>query len=431
MLAATDASDSRGSKTMSQTSSSQTSTFPKKELAILLNIVEELKLHDYVVAVGNIIGPKNITFASRISNNRVCIYLNSVNLVNMIVENHSNVVINGYDISIRKLITPARRLLISNVCPSIPNNVIENTIRSIGLRPVSPMSFLRAGLTGDEYNHILSFRRQIYVQPDDAVEFASSMIIKYEEVNYRIYLTYDSLTCFICKKANHIARYCPTANASAQGNIVNNPQSSQYEIQGTGPIQSNNMNVDLQVPDTDLTTKSATGEPLEDIPRLPCKRAGSQISDASLPTNDNQERPTSVEFVAPLPRNQDPSDSNSRQNKRLKKSNSTEDIKVEELMLPVKKLIDESPSISTLNFNQLVDFFENVHGSPDIVSIAQLYTSDFKGLISTLNNIYPLLSHRTLKARCTRIKKKLYHYLDITTESNASDGESVASQSSY
>lgn len=417
---------------MSPTIGPQTNISPKKESAILMNVIEELKLHDYVVAVGNIVGPKNITFASRISNNRVCIYLNRVDLVNTIVEKHGNVIINGHEVSIRRLITPARRLLISNVCPSIPNNVLENTVRSIGLRPVSPMSFLRAGLTGDEYSHILSFRRQIYVQPDDTVEFSSSMIIKYDETNYRIYLTYDSLTCFICKQANHIAKYCPAANTSQRSNVAETSQSSQPNIQAIIPNESNRINVDLEVPvSEDRTSKSPSDESLEEAARLPCKRAGSSISDVSFTINEIREHPTSFKFTPPPLRDQDLPGRNPRQSKKFKKSISTEDIGVEDLMLPVKKLIEETPTLSTLKFNTLVDFFENVHGSPDIISIAQLYTSDFKGLLSTLNNIYPHLSHRTLKTRCTRIKKKLYQYLEMVTESNASDVESVASQSSY
>jgi hypothetical protein len=54
--------------------SSTSAQFPTKEQAIVFNAIEGLKLDDYVVAIGNIVTPKNVLFASRISNSRICTY---------------------------------------------------------------------------------------------------------------------------------------------------------------------------------------------------------------------------------------------------------------------------------------------------------------------------------------------------------------------
>lgn len=42
-----------------------------------MNPIEGLKIKDNIIAVGKQIGPKNVVFASRMSNNRICIYLQS------------------------------------------------------------------------------------------------------------------------------------------------------------------------------------------------------------------------------------------------------------------------------------------------------------------------------------------------------------------
>lgn len=38
--------------------------FPKRDQAIIMNATDEFKLVDYVVAIGNIVGTKNVLFAS-------------------------------------------------------------------------------------------------------------------------------------------------------------------------------------------------------------------------------------------------------------------------------------------------------------------------------------------------------------------------------
>lgn len=50
----------------------------------------------------------------------------------------------------RRLVTLAKRILISNVCLSIPDELVESALIDLGLNLVSPISFLKAGIPGDE-----------------------------------------------------------------------------------------------------------------------------------------------------------------------------------------------------------------------------------------------------------------------------------------
>jgi hypothetical protein len=181
--------------------------FSKKEQAIILAVTADLKLVDYVRPIANIVGAKHIIFASRISNNRICIYLDSVELVDSLIAQYKSVQINEYEVNIRRLITPPQRIILSNVCPSIPNEVLINEIKRIGYTTLSPMTHLRAGIRDEELTHILSFKRQIFVQPNDTITLPSSLVIKFEDTNYRIFFSND-LICYLCKVQGHIASQC-------------------------------------------------------------------------------------------------------------------------------------------------------------------------------------------------------------------------------
>ena len=70
------------------------------------------------------------------------------------------------------------------------------------------MTFPRAGLTGPGYSHILSFRRQIFIHPDDESKIPESIQINFEDTSYWIFPSTDTIKCFVCKKVGHIAKNC-------------------------------------------------------------------------------------------------------------------------------------------------------------------------------------------------------------------------------
>lgn len=66
-----------------------------------------------------------------------------------LITNNPNIDIGGTQDSIRRLVTSAKRVTISNVSPSIPHDVIEMNFKHFGLQLASSVSFLRAGIPGD------------------------------------------------------------------------------------------------------------------------------------------------------------------------------------------------------------------------------------------------------------------------------------------
>ncbi|KAK2574758.1 hypothetical protein KPH14_012961, partial [Odynerus spinipes] len=141
--------------------------YPTKEQAIVLDSMEGFSVQDYTVAVGSLVHPSNIRYVSRISHGRVCIYLSTKELADKVTANKTTINIGPHILEIRPLISRSKRIILSNVCPIIPSNVIEEELSKLHIKPTSQITNIRAAINVPGYAHVLSFRRQMYVQPDD------------------------------------------------------------------------------------------------------------------------------------------------------------------------------------------------------------------------------------------------------------------------
>lgn len=422
----------------SVTRTSPAPVFPKKEQAIIMNTIETLTLTDYVVAIGDLVPqPKDITFAFYMSNKRVCIYLSTVELVNQIVNNHSSIKIQDHDVCIRRLITPTRRVILSNICPTIPHEYLEKVLQDLKLKLVSPVSFLRAGITRkDIYGHVFSSRRQVYIQIDDGTQLPSSIAIKFEDTNYRIFLNFDEMKCFICKQEGHIARTCPSQNTSLSQTTLSTTSQGGSEL----PQESNTS------PSRDIPTMSRGGaEQLQEsspiVDNVTKDNQSSDIDSESHHHLQNKRTATTIESTSTsnIPDEVgNASETDKRpdrfkipktsKQKRLKRSPSEEKpTPIEEIMEPVKEYFQKDITTSLLTYDQLVDFLSNVEGNPDPISVARDYTDDIPKLLELLAKLYPIFKHRSIKNRITRLRKKMLHQLLNVPESSDTD----CSQTSY
>jgi hypothetical protein len=181
---------------------------PSRDHAIVINSIDGLPQIQYILAIEKIVQPNNIKFVSGISNNRFCIFLSNKQILDNLMQTTNHINIHDHVIQIRRLINPAKRFIISNVCPSIPNQAIIDALKNSNIVPISQITHLKAGIKVEGYEHIMSFRRQIYINYDDVPKLPSSLLINVNDNQFRIFFTDDKITCFLCKSVGHTTTNC-------------------------------------------------------------------------------------------------------------------------------------------------------------------------------------------------------------------------------
>lgn len=378
--------------------------YPEKEQGIIIEGKDHsTPLERYVEALAMIVSPSHITYASKISNNRVCIFLSSKQLVDDVTEKYKTINIEGSSQNIRSLVSRQKRIVISNVYPMIPNAVIEDELDKLKVIRSSQVSFLRAGFGKEQFTHILSFRRQVFVPEDSVSKIPEAILITYKGERNWIYMSSGIIKCFHCKEEGHIAKNCK--------NLDVNPNQSEDVIE-------NNVSPDNEQSDKVLS--------YHEFPPLdqgkPVKRALSQIT--SVPTNESSELQEG-QFNHPQGRIKDAAKQNKKKKMKVARENpissgSTKKSIVEQLA-PVKERIEGSNNV--LTYDQLKDFLENTYGVSNPLQISLSYTKETGKLIEMLKEIYPLLSDRGIKSRFTRIMKKLKDPVLSDSSRESSDNE--------
>lgn len=393
----------------------KTVKFPSKDQAIIINAIEGATQQDYVSAIGLIVKPQNIRFISRMSNNRIGVFLSSKELVDNLITSHNRITINNTQTEIRRMITPAKRLIISNACPSIPHNVIETALKSSGLTPVSTISFLRAGLSDPDYIHVMSFRRQIYIAPNEHIVIPSSLLISYENTDYRIFISTDGISCHLCKQNGHIAIVCPKKNEFLESNLSSPISLSDDNSKPPTNPKEDMCNICKQFGHvTDSCPQQNNPQENNSSSTLPLLR-NKPVQSTSPPPPPPPIPPTIIsktdkQSSSEIPLFQTPTNVQNYKKNKKRKTSSQESLNdpstSDDSLNSLQDVITKSPNLFILSFEQFKDFIENTHGSPNPINIALNYTSDLKSLIQMMDTLYPL-SPKNIKNRLTRIKKKL------------------------
>lgn len=163
--------------------------------------VEECSL-----AVGEVVGHGSVKSASRM-NSAVVIFLDCVNKVNTIVE--QGVVIQDTLIPVLPLVSPARKVILSNVPPFLKNEVLERELGRHG-QLVSSIKMIPLGCKSPLLKHVVSFRRHVFmILKNENSELNIAFKFKVDNFDYIIFATSDTMKCFWCGKEGHLIRSCP------------------------------------------------------------------------------------------------------------------------------------------------------------------------------------------------------------------------------
>lgn len=399
-----------------------TESIPSREQAIVLNATDGIPQKEYVIAVGKIVKPINIIFVSRISNNRFCIFLSSKQVLENLLQHTQCININDQVIQIRRLINPAKRIIISNVCPSIPNLAILDALKNIDIIPTSQINHLKAGINLEGYEHIMSFRRQMYINHEDTPKLPNSLIINSNNNQLRIFFTDDTLTCFTCKSIGHTSNNCkknseiklpdqPTINTNIT-NIHNNTSEIQPELSDNIQSSPNSKQKSMQErPNMDWSTE--TDHPLSIISNHDEEHISTptQINTNKRPISDSSSSkpPDSPKNpITPIaPKIKEKTNKKAKIRSRSNSANRSH-ISLEKEPNSIEDYFSKNDQvpITYLQFIYILDNFTNK--SINIHTLTEDVNIDISSLMDLIDQIRTLTSDRTLKGRLTKLSNLLF-----------------------
>ncbi|CAI6347178.1 unnamed protein product [Macrosiphum euphorbiae] len=391
--------------------------FPKKDQAIIFDIEnEEIQLKDYIIEIGKITKPENIIFVSKISKKRMCIFLSTKDLANKLIQDNENLVVQGQNIKLRKLYNPDKRIILANVYPNIPHAIIIEALKEHNITPTSPISFLRAGIHIEGLTHILSFRRQMYISPEDENKIPSSILINFENANYRVFLSNDELTCFLCKKIGHTSNNCPKANElkPTDTNIISPLPNSQTQIELDETEPKTPIHLESEIDFYEPMDQSQTDDKVQQIETKPLpntkRSASTQSPTLSASTISNK--------VTPAPNQTKTQKTNPT--KKTKITPATENFveNIDTHLLPIKSFFVNNKELP-INYPQFRDIIEKVQINPDPDFIFEQYNISLKAMIDLIEKVRPKLQSNSSKIRFTRLHNELFNkYLDKQLKPN-------------
>lgn len=79
-----------------------------------------------------------------------------------------------------------KRVVISIVQPVIPNDLITEALRRVGINIICNISELRASSSKPDRSHMISFRRQFYIKKEDERLIPESLQLTYDDTIYLV-----------------------------------------------------------------------------------------------------------------------------------------------------------------------------------------------------------------------------------------------------
>lgn len=169
-------------------------------------------VEEAVLAVGEVVGYDSVKSASRM-NGAIIIFLVKVPKVNELVE--SVVVIHDTFTPALPLVSPAKKVTISNAPPFIKNETLAKELSRYG-QLVSPIKTVSLGCKSVLLKHVCHRRQVFMILKDNAGELNLSFTFKIEGFNYMVFASSESMKCFGCGGEGHLIRSCPERRRNTQ-----------------------------------------------------------------------------------------------------------------------------------------------------------------------------------------------------------------------
>lgn len=423
---------------------------PSFAQSVVCDAVEGATNDDYMDEFEKLFPISQLSFFSKISENRACFTLNSVELAKKCLE--CKIKLQGQVLSFRPLqpgvtVYKYKRFVISNILPQIPNDVIIDKLKTLGFTTKNGITNIRCSSAKDPRKHVQSHRRQFYVKEEDAAKLPAKIKIVYEEIPYWVFLGADEIKCHFCKSTGHVAKYCPSLLRDA-----NNAGDKGGELFLSPPYLPASEQTQVEPPTE--TTQNTGGEDhlfsdleVDEIPENLNHATGSKKRPASVSTHSSVDlcRTDFYPFAVPsnvVPSAQKQLDRERRQRRKKVKTNAgspksssekkdfsasetesdgylssesggylTHDVTVKALE-PIRALFHDSSVLTPMNFDNFTCYVTESKGKHNIVEITEKFTDDAPGLITFLDTAIGLVADPTCKNRLKNLNKRLRKAID-------------------
>lgn len=394
-----------------------TTCFPKKDQAIILDSMDGITLREYLIALSSITPTASIRFISRISNARICIYMDSKKTADYLIEEKKRIIINNNSLEIKPLITRNKRIVLSNVCPVIPNYVIEQKFEELNIKIMSPLSFMKIGIPEPGFSHILSFRRQLYISPEDETRLPESFQVTFEGTNYWIYTSTDALKCFTCNTLGHLAKNCKQNTTINSQDIDKQTAKEIIEtFDRNDDVTTNRHHTISEDPPLDNTflfrpplnitqgMKRAHSSTTTESNKLEIAKQNVQY-DSDILDFETDETSSNISL--------EEEETKTKTKKKLKRIDTRTD---EDIWKSVQHDMIELNNDNSfpINLDQFISLLDNARGKQNIRELVYSYTDNIKDLIKMCNKLHSKMN-KSLKNRCSRLSRKLHEILNPTS----------------
>ncbi|KAL3281534.1 hypothetical protein HHI36_004742 [Cryptolaemus montrouzieri] len=160
---------------------------PSRKQAIAMDIFDGLSNQNYGEGIATLIDPLGITHISE--------------LAEELEEILHQLKIKECTVPMRPSITKGVRVIISNATAHIPISIIKEKLIKYGVNPLSEIPDIEDGLIGQMDVHILSFRKQVIVKPEDEAKI--DLRISLDNIDQIIFVSTEKMICFLHHTEGH------------------------------------------------------------------------------------------------------------------------------------------------------------------------------------------------------------------------------------
>lgn len=393
-----------------------------KECAIVIPALENTEWrnaeNDYLEALASRTDPSNIISIFPTSNKRIIVYFKNKEIAKTFVTKYPTIQIQQINLPTRCLVSPARRLFISGVHPIIENEIIYQKLKDLNIKTMSEITNINVFTKNPLFRHILTARRQIYIDPEDTTTIPESIEIICNGESHQIYLNAEEIKCKNCGSIIHSTQRCrniPTEHTNTD---------HEYTTLTSPPIPSTSTIMDMNLTPEEVITEDAKTDNQPSKRSHPPSLSNSQESEQDLPQPKTIKR-TSNKKATTIPKTNTPVvteenltidltvDLKSPTLPKIKKTT----IKILEIL---KTPLEREPNRFILNYEKFKKFVQDIEDKKKIETILKKYDIQPEHIIEMLETLHEYPSNTTQsKTFITRLKNK------IILNKNETDSENV------